>query len=251
MSISAEVQAMIAAELEGLGHADQHLVRTVDSLPEDQWRAASLLPDWTRAHVIAHLTLNAEGLAGALEALERGEVLPVYPTNERRDADIAELAKRDTGEIRERLFASTTRFRDACASLLPSQWDATVLRLAKGPAWPAPSLPGTRRREVEIHHADLDLDYSHRDWPADFSAALLDQVTRDHQAGSSDDFAVHAADLDRTWTVGAAAPVVSGKVGDLAWWLIGRGHGERLSSTETDLPHLGPWLRAPDAEPAS
>lgn len=238
----------IAAQLDGLHLADQHLIRTVDSLPEAQWRAASLLPDWTRAHVIAHLALNGEALAATLEAKERGEELPVYPSDVRRDSDIAALAQLDAGEIRERLFAATTRFRDACTSLLPSQWEGTVLRLPAGPAWLATKLPETRRREVEIHHADLDLDYTHRDWPEDFLTDLLDEVTQDHAAGKSEDFAVRAVDLDRTWAVGAAEPVISGSAADLGWWLVGRGHGERLTSSESDLPHLGPWRRAPEPE---
>ena len=230
---------------DALHQADQRLVRTVDSLPDEQWRAASLLPDWTRAHVIAHLALNGEALAATLEAKERGEVRPIYPSQERRDADIMALAQRDVAEIRDRLFAATSRFRDACASLLPSQWEGTVLRLPGGPAWPASTLPGTRLREVEIHHADLDLTYSHRDWPADFAAALLDTVTADHAAGESDAFSIHADDLDRTWSLGAATPVVSGTAADLGWWLVGRGHGEQLRSSGADLPHLGPWRRAP------
>ncbi|MGO4257725.1 maleylpyruvate isomerase family mycothiol-dependent enzyme [Marmoricola sp. RAF53] len=235
------------AALEALHHAHQRLVRSVDSLPEDQWRAASLLPDWTRAHVVAHLALNGEALAATLEAREHGQVRPVYPSQERRDADIEALAKRDVGEIRERLFAATTRFRDACASLLPRQWAGTVPRLPDGPAWPASDLPATRWREVEIHHADLDLDYSHRDWPADFAADLLDQVVLDHAGGDSEPFSVRADDLGRSWSVGAEEPVVSGTAADLGWWLVGRGHGERLSCTAADLPHLGPWRRASGA----
>lgn len=247
MSPSPDLEARIAQQLEAVHHCDQRLVRTVDSLTEAQWRGMSLLPDWTRAHVVAHLALNAEGFSGALEAIDRGEVVPIYPTEERRDADIAALAAREPGEIRERLFAATTRFRDAVAGLMGSQWDNTVLRLAKGPAWPATNLPETRRREVEIHHADLDTAYSQRDWAPDFCADLLDQVTGDHSAGKTEAFSIRAEDLDRSWSLGADAPVVSGTAADLGWWLIGRGHGERLTSTETDLPHLGPWRRAPEA----
>ncbi len=246
MSPSLDVESRIAAQLEALHHADQRLVRTVDSLTDAQWRSTSLLPDWTRAHVVAHLALNAEGLAGALEGIDRGEVVPVYPTQERRDADILDLARRETTEIRERLFAATTRFRDAVTSLTGSQWDQTVLRLAKGPEWPASSLPGTRYREVEIHHADLDTHYTQRDWTPDFAADLLDQVTLDQAVSGGDRFAVRATDLGRTWQVGADQPVVEGLAADLGWWLVGRGHGEGLTSSDGELPHLGPWQRAPD-----
>ena len=49
-----------------LPEATQRLVRTVDGLDDDALAAPSGLPDWTRAHVVAHLALNAEGLASVL-----------------------------------------------------------------------------------------------------------------------------------------------------------------------------------------
>src|SRR3954447_6053900 len=41
-----------------LPDASARLVRTVDGFHGDDWRAPSLLPGWTRAHVVAHLGLN-------------------------------------------------------------------------------------------------------------------------------------------------------------------------------------------------
>ena len=80
-----------------LHESTQRLVRTVDSLPDAAFAEPSGLPDWTRAHVIAHLALNAEGLAGALTGLVQGEPTPMYSSPEARDADIAELAGRRAG----------------------------------------------------------------------------------------------------------------------------------------------------------
>ena len=53
--------------------ATQRLVRTVDSLDDEELATPSGLPDWTRAHVVAHLALNAEGLAGVLRSRIEGE----------------------------------------------------------------------------------------------------------------------------------------------------------------------------------
>ena len=58
--------------LELLDSGTRRLVRSVDAMTDDQWRQPSLLPGWTRAHVVAHLTLNAEGLSGALEGVHEG-----------------------------------------------------------------------------------------------------------------------------------------------------------------------------------
>ena len=79
-------------QLDGLVEATQRLVRTVDSLSDDDLAAPSVLPGWSRAHVVAHLTLNAEGLAGVLAGVVEGEDVPMYRSQEDRDADIEELA---------------------------------------------------------------------------------------------------------------------------------------------------------------
>ena len=45
-------------QLEELQEATNRLVRTVDGFKGDDWSAASGLPGWTRAHVVAHLALG-------------------------------------------------------------------------------------------------------------------------------------------------------------------------------------------------
>jgi len=225
-----------SVELESLHHSDQRVVRTVDSLTSEQWRDPSLLPEWSRAHVVAHLALNAEGFARALTGLTSGSPVAIYPSNESRNAEIEEFATAPTDDIRERFFAATQHLRTVMEGLSAEQWDGTVNRLPEGPVWPAAGLVEARQREVEVHHADLGASYSHRDWPTDFAVNLLDHVA------NTQAFAVHATDLGRTWSVGAEAPVVNGTSADLGWWLIGRGTGEDLTC-EGGLPEPGPWQR--------
>jgi maleylpyruvate isomerase len=236
----------LEATLDALHESEQRLLRTVDSLPVDTWPEPSGLPDWSRAHVVAHLALNAEGLAGAVDGLAREHVVPIYESNARRNDDIEELARADLSSLRDRLFAAGQGLRDALASLDPGQWDGTIRRLPDGPIWPVAFVPATRRREVEIHHADLDAGYGHGDWPADFCVELLDSVTASH-ADSADSpvFTIRATDTVRTWAVGAEQPVVEGTAADLGWWLVGRGAGGGLTCDAGELPRLGPWGRTP------
>jgi len=232
------------AELESLHHSDQRLLRTVDSLSGEDWQGPSLLPGWSRAHVVAHLALNAEGFAGALDGLARDEPVAIYPSNEARNDGIEELAKADHGEIRERLFAATTRLREVMEQLSPENWDGGVNRLPEGPVWPAASLVEARQREVEIHHADLGLAYTHRNWPIEFAKTLLDSASATHDLSpDSPAFTLRAMDVGRDWPVGAPSPVVTGSASNLGWWLIGRGSGEGLTSEPGPLPALGPWQR--------
>lgn len=234
-----------AEELETLHHSDQRLLRTVDSLSGEQWREPSLLPGWSRAHVVAHLALNAEGFAGALEGLKTGEQVAIYPSQEARTAGIHELAQEETADIRERLFAATQRLREIFEQLPAALWEGSVNRLPEGPVWPAADVLEARQREVEIHHADLDAGYTYRDWPVAFATELLDSATATHDLSpDSPAFTVRASDLGRDWSVGAPEPVVSGTASALAWWLVGRGEGEDLTAEPGPLPALGPWQKA-------
>ena len=102
-----------------LVEAGQRLVRSVDRLSGDDWEAPSLLPDWSRAHVAAHLALNGEALAGVLGGEVDRASAPMYESPERRDGDIDELAAADHVEIRERLLASTVTVPEAVQALAP------------------------------------------------------------------------------------------------------------------------------------
>jgi maleylpyruvate isomerase len=227
----------------GLDASSRELNRTVDALSAEDLAAPSLLPGWSRAHVVAHVAMNGFALAGVLDAIGRGRAVAMYASDDQRDREIVELAKVEPAELREKLYAATTQFGDKVALMDDERWQGEYNRLPGGPTWPAVTLVPTRRREVEIHHADLGAAYTHRDWPEDFVRELLDAVTVD-QAGSGP-FRVRATDLGREWEVGDGdGPTVLGTGADLGWWLTGRGDGEGLSSDAGELPRLGPWQRA-------
>ena len=220
--------------------AGARLVRTVDAFSDDDWRAPSLLPGWTRAHVVAHLLLNAEGLAAALHGLLAGEQVPMYPSQERRDGDIDELAAGGgPAELRDRLLASTTDLADAIGAVPGDTWGATIERVPGGRTFPAGAVPGMRLRELEIHHADLGAGYSPADWLDGVAVRVLDAMTARDLAARP--FRVRPTDVDRTWTFGEGGPTVSGTATDLAWWLTGRGNGTGLTSDDGELPGIGAW----------
>jgi maleylpyruvate isomerase len=222
-----------------LHQATQRLVRTVDALDEGAWSGPSGLPGWTRAHVVAHLALNAEGLSGALEGIVEGEPTPMYASQEARDGDIDEVAARAPGDLRTRLLAATTELADAWASVPDDARSATVERVPGGRRFRASSVPGMRLREVEIHHADLDAGYSPADWDPAFAVLLVDAMAR--REPSSQPFQAYATDTDRSWTFGEGGPTVSGHASALGWWLTGRGNGEGLTSDHGDLPGIETW----------
>ena len=230
-------------DLTGLDNSSQAFTRTVDGLTADDLAEPSLLPGWTRAHVVAHVALNGLTLAAVVNGIVHDNPVAMYESAEQRDADIEELSGAEPSELRERSLAATTAFADAVALMDESHWDGRIDRLPGGPSWPVVTVVPTRRREVEIHHADLGTSYTRSDWPEDFVVGLLDAVTVDQ--ASSGPFQVRATDLGHNWQVGGdGGPKVMGSGADLGWWLTGRGEGEGLSCDADQLPRLGPWRRA-------
>lgn len=230
-----------ATALEPLAEATRRLVRTADGLDDAAVASPSLLPGWTRAHVLAHLALNAEALAGALSGIVEGRAVAMYASQEARDADIEELAAQEPAAVRARLLGACTDLADAIAAVPDDAVGTLVERVPGGRTFPAAAVPGMRLREVEIHHADLGAGYDHRSWPAEFAELLLDSMASRDVADAG--FTAHATDLDRTWTYGDASsgPTVSGTAADLGWWLTGRGSGEGLTSDRGELPQIEEW----------
>ena len=223
-----------------LAEADHRLVRTVDELADEDLAGPSLLPGWTRAHVVAHLTLNAEGLERVLDGQRRGTPTTMYDSQESRDRDIEELAAAGAQVLRERLLAATTRFEQAASAMTADDMTARFERTPGGQEIGVGNIPLMRLREVEIHHADLDAGYAAADWPASFCIALIDSLAH-REPGPP--FQVLARDLARTWQLGdgEGGPVVAGAAHDLGWWLTGRGQGEGLDCDSGTLPEVGAW----------
>ena len=228
--------------LDLLGDAVHRVTRTVDGFHGDDWREPSLLPGWSRAHVVAHLALNAEGLAAALRGVLAGEPAAMYDSDDRRDSDIHDLARAHHSEIRDRLLCGTTVLHDLFAAVPDDVWETRVDRTPGGRSMRTSSLPSMRLRELEIHHVDLGAGYTTRDWSAPFSILLVDAMTR--RLAPPARLEVRPLDVDRTWIVGpdaADGEVVTGPVADIGWWLTGRPAPETLSCSRGELPEIGAW----------
>ena len=223
--------------LPDLEDATQRLVRRVDELPDASYAAPSLLPGWTRGHVVAHLALNAESLERVLRGAAGGGEPAMYPSQVRRDQDIEQLADAGPGDLRERLLASVRSFADAVGDFPAQGWGSGFRRLPDSPELlPVHTVLGMRHREVEIHHADLDAGYAHQDWPGSFVVAMVEAL-RARAPGVT----LLATDLGRSWHAERGRVTVSGPGPRIAWWLSGRGRGEGLTSNGGDLPRIQEW----------
>jgi maleylpyruvate isomerase len=210
-------------------------------------RRPSVLPGWTRAHVVAHVSRNADAFTGVLASAGSGERAAMYSAQEARDLDIEDTVRsHDLPALLEDARTSALRFeREARAYDGPP--DATYTR-TRDPdddhTFPVATVGPRRRAEVEIHHADLDIGYEPARWPADFSARMVKQ-RQDEMAAlpqGCPSMVLSATDVDGLWKFGVGqGPEIHGTLGDLAYWLVGRGGGRGLTSSSGELPTLGRW----------
>jgi len=163
-------------DLEGVWRAHRTLADHLAGLTDEQAGRRSLLPDWTVGHVVTHIARNADGVANMLEGAMRGEVAHMYPGGlEQRANDIADGAGRTASALIDDVRVTNTRLEAAFRAMTPEAWDGQGVTVF-GPVVMS-DLPGRRRREAEVHHADLGLDYTWHDWPIEYVRVEIQRLT--------------------------------------------------------------------------
>ena len=160
-----------------LDQATQRLLDTARVITETDLRAPSLLPGWTRAHVLAHVARNADALRNLLVGVRTGQDRPAYASAEARDAGIEQGAGRPAKDLMADLADSAMAFRFVSRRLPDDGWRVPVRILDSAP-FPAADLLTRRLVEVELHHCDLGAGYGPDGWPAAFAALDLGEPMR-------------------------------------------------------------------------
>jgi maleylpyruvate isomerase len=234
-----------------IARADDRLRATMATLDEAALRAPSLLPGWTRGHVLTHIARNADGYVNLLTWARTGVETPMYPSFEKRGEDIEKGAGRPLAEQVADVDAAAERFAAAVRAMTPEAWGNPVRHLTGREMWP-PQLIWGRLREIEVHHVDLGAGYGPADWDESFTLHLLREVAGDLGPGA---LKVTADDLHFTAEVGGMTPPVPAEEGAattpvevrgparaLAAWLIGRSTGDGLSRVDGGpLPDVPTW----------
>ncbi len=228
--------------IEGVRTSTQALEHTISALTDEQARGPSLLPDWSRGHVLTHIARNADALVNLVTWARTGVRTPMYPSRDERNAVIAAQAGRSADELRLDVHASHERFLDALAELDARSWEAELVWGAHDRTGSAAAIPFLRRTEVEVHHIDVDLDYTLAHWPEDFVEALLRDIA--DESTVRDDFVgcvLVANDDEGRWVIAGGGPEVTGPPPALLGWLIGRTDGIGLYCETGALPRQGVW----------
>jgi maleylpyruvate isomerase len=206
----------------------------------------SLLPGWTRGHLVTHLSRNADALVNLMTWARTGIEHPMYASRADRDADIEEGAQRLAQVIREDLLAACDRFDLAADRMTGADWRAHVAHRT-GRVFPAGSVPLMRLFEVWVHLVDLDTGFGFADVPDEHLEPMLETAVYPH-ANQEEGVPVWVrAELpdggQRSWEIlvpvaAASSTEISGPAPDMLAWLAGRGKGTGLNG---DLPTLSSW----------
>jgi maleylpyruvate isomerase len=202
---------------------------TAERVSDQQAREPSLLPGWSRGHLLTHLARNADSLRNLLTWARTGVETPQYSSPGEREEGIERGAGRPAAELLADLAESAAALDEAAASLPAAAWSAQV-------GWGHAGWYTLWRRltEVEIHHVDLGLGYSPADWPVAFASYSLEQYAGDFIAARFPAVVLRSSDAPVVVRIGPQedqpATTVTGPVRALLAWLTGRSAGDGLSA---------------------
>ena len=233
--------AEVLGELDG---ATDGLVSGIQGLTDSEARDASLLPGWSRGHVLTHLARNAEGGTRLLTWARTGHPSYEYESVAARAQAIEIGAGRPARELREDVQRTAEALREAAAAMPPEAWQHTIT-WTTGQETEAAHVAESRLAEVLLHHVDLNRGYGPGDWPPAWTAWMLDRAVRnlnDERNLAPLTAGLHATDTGRGFRLGGragptASTHISGPEADILAWLMGRSDGAALTrDTTAPLP---------------
>jgi maleylpyruvate isomerase len=201
-----------------VAEAHERLLRTIETLTDEDVGRPSLLPRWSVGHVLTHVARNADSHVRRVMAAARGEVVDQYPGGSAtREAEIEAGAGRPAGQIIEDVGRTARAVEVAWKEAPETAWLGRT-RDANGRERPLFELPPRRWQEIEVHLVDIDAGVTHRDWSDEFVLHWLPR-TRERMW---DRYQPQKSDLSFDWPAD-----------ELAWY-YGRLPGDAY-------PELPPW----------
>lgn len=166
---------MINEHVAGCAAAHQRLLASLKDLTDAECRASSMLPNWSRGHVLSHLARNAESHTHLLLAASKGEIAEQYPGGipariQAIEDGSSKSAAALTDDVRSSIYALEAQW----ASATPTTW-AGEGRNARGAVIAMSDLAFLRWREVEVHHADLGREFGWQQWSELYVRLELDK----------------------------------------------------------------------------
>jgi maleylpyruvate isomerase len=224
----------------------QQAERAAAGLHPAQIGQPSRLPGWSRGHVLAHLSRNADALTNLLTWARTGVETRMYSSPSDRENGIRAGAGREQPEQLRDLAASGARFA-AAAAAVPADRRSLPVVSGQGRQIPASEVPWLRVREVWLHMVDLDAGYDIDVVPDAIAWTLTTDVAA-WMTSRTEVTAELRVGHHRTAWLGAdrhggtaAVTVIEGSPQLIVGWLTGRAGTDGLTAT-AGVPDLPRWL---------
>jgi maleylpyruvate isomerase len=232
---------MITSVVE-VASAEALVAQFVKNLSNEDVAANSLLPDWSRGHVLSHLANNARGLSNLIEWALSGVQKNMYVSVEQRAIDIENDAKRPGKEIIADFLEQSKILAFNLDRLMVGPLLSEEVVIGNGSHVHPYELTTLRERELLVHLVDLGLDYKANDWSFDFSIKTLKSVSAGKRKESVKFRLLIAG--DHTWTMDQNGMTdIFGTPQSLAAWLMGREPDDKLVTSDGSTLGKPPlWL---------
>ncbi|WDO10686.1 maleylpyruvate isomerase family mycothiol-dependent enzyme [Streptomyces murinus] len=229
--------------LDPIAASTNRFVATVASLTDAQVSGDTLVPPWTRGHVITHVARATDSICRLLAWARTGVETPQYASMDARAAEIEAGARRPVADLVADVRATAARFEEAVRTLPPAAWH-TQVRMRTGELRTPATLILARLRELEIHHADLDAGYGFSDIPVDAARWIIDDIVEAlARRPETPALRLETTDTGLVHALGADGPTVSGRQADILAWLSGRSPGTALTASGADEVPAAPfWI---------
>lgn len=213
--------------------AAAQLTALVTDLDDETARGASVLPGWSRGHVITHIANFSEAMTRQVEEALQGRLVEFYDGGRpARTAAIEAGANRPAAELKSHLAAATTALLTTWDKVGPDDWQRPITHRDSNIA----AAVNTTWRELTIHTTDLNLGATPASWPPAFCLHLLNFLRPRTPEGIH--LVLQATD-GTSWENGSGeSRVLTGNLTDLAAWFAGR---EAAGPIGGEVPELLPW----------
>lgn len=211
--------------------AEALVAKFVSGLSADEVAAESLLPDWSRGHVLSHLANNARGLSNLIDWALTGVQKDMYVSVEQRGLDIENDSKRPGKEIVADFLEQSKIFAEKLDRLIAGPLLSEEVVLGNGSHVHPHEILTLRERELLVHLVDLGLDYKANDWNLDWSIKTLKSVSAGKRKERVNFRLLIAG--DHTWTMDQNGMTdIFGTPQSLAAWLMGREPDDKLVTSD-------------------
>lgn len=114
---------MLNEHVAGCAAAHQRLLSSLDGLTDNECREPSLLPGWSRGHVLTHLARNADSHTHLLIAAGNGDIAEQYPGGiQARNQAIEDGSNRSAVDLTKDVRSSIYALEAAWAGATLTTW---------------------------------------------------------------------------------------------------------------------------------